>query len=195
MFFRVSCCRKGRPRSIRLAASRKVSHSPPPGRAHRKGEPARNEKRAADRCSKRKQPMTGELAHGEVAGKQRCGYDKAECGQIYGLAVNQAAVDKRRDRKHRRRMKQQHRGGRFKAALVREMGGGGRQRDAGSAHQAREDNQDACHDPRSLSSWATAARSAAMPSPEREEVTATRGNAAGCFERVATISSVRAASS
>ena len=69
----------------------------------------------------------------------------------------------------------------FEAGARRRMRAGREQHDAGRAHEAGENYQNARHDPRSLNSWAIAARSSAMPSPEREDVVNTPGNAAGCF--------------
>ena len=47
------------------------------------------------------------------------------------------------------------------------------------------------HRLRSSSSRTIAARNSGMPSPLREEVTSTSGNAAGCFASAAIVSSMR----
>src|SRR6516164_5969941 len=96
-------------------------------------------------------------------------------------------------------MKQQHHACRCEPTYIGAMGGGGRQRHAGGAHQTGKPNQQAertrHHELRSSSSRAIAARSSAMPVPEREEVASTFGKAAGCFASTASVSAMQLASS
>ncbi len=72
------------------------------------------------------------------------------------------------------------------------MGGGRRQRHTGGAHEAGQDNCEAQHtilghQIRSLKRRIMAARSSGMPSPVRDDVTSTSGNAAGCFTSAALV--------
>ena len=75
------------------------------------------------------------------------------------------------------------------------MRGGRRQHHAIGAHDGGEHDQDAAgarHRLRSSKSRTIAARSSGMPSPLREDVTSTSGNAAGCFASAAIVSAMRA---
>src|SRR5205085_585988 len=113
-------------------------------------------------------------------------------------AMQKAAREQGYTCKHGSCMKQQHGACGGEPARIAAVRGGGGQRDAGGAHQTGKPDQQAQrrhHLVRSSSNFAIAARSSAIPDPERDEVVSTSGNAAGCLASATPVSAIRSASS
>jgi hypothetical protein len=107
------------------------------------GEPAQDQKCAADRGGEGKQALACKRAHADVTGKEEGAEDEAERRQPPEGALYAARIGRDLDGDDRRCMQQLEIGGRLRRGSRCEMSRGGGQRDARRSHQSSTAEQDA----------------------------------------------------
>ena len=166
------------------------SARPPP-------QPAPASSRSAASRRSARPSETGHAPHSAAAsGRRRTGMPRSTRPKAAAMPMRPwtiAALRQRDGAQHRAGVKQQHRRGGSQPRRIRAVGGGGRQHDAVGAHDGGQHDQDAAravHQARSCNRRTIAARNSGMPAPERDDVSRTSGNAAGCLASAAVVCSM-----